>query len=456
MDAALFKYEVSPQKVYITTQDQHPSIALLTLTITNETGGDVAVDYFGFIFAVGCSRVDPADERCNPHNFQKTNETALTSDAASISASALQKAWTISGAGAPNSFQSNSETLKANASVVFQFGGIQINAASGVANIEVYEVTDQKRHTILPITKVRSPLEIKSFAVRPPFIDVGQAATLSWETVSASEAKLYTIPQTPPDPGQDRQPTAAEPDSASRQDDQRCKEQRVQKVELSGSCTVRPKSSTLYILEAKGAGPVLTAQQFLPVESVGLRFEAVNQNIIQGETVYLKWTTTNAVSATLSPDGKAVPLNIPDKDHPQGWPVTPEKDTVYRLEAQGTNSSKSASLAVKVTSKVVITSFWGERIGPARIRLNWDGTDSIEVYHIKAEDIGYSFYSGPLVKQVVIDFPERAVRYMREAQINTVTFSIQALGPGGPATFDPYPVSGIELPEPSMSGGPAG
>ncbi|MEJ2169565.1 MAG: hypothetical protein P8X90_29015 [Desulfobacterales bacterium] len=452
MDATLFKYEVSPQKVYITTQDQHPSIELLTLTITNETGEDVAVKYFGFIFAVGCSRVDPADERCNKHNFQETNETAITNDAASISASAIQEGWSISRAGAPNSFQSCPGTLKANASVVFQFGGIQINATSGVARIEVHEVTDRRRLKFLPVTKVRSALEVKSFAVRPPVIDVGQSATLSWETVSASEATLYTIPQTPPDPGQDRQTTAVEPDSGNRQDDQRCKEQRVQRVELSGSCAVRPKSSTLYILEARGAGPVMTAQQPLPVESVGLRFEAVKQNIIQGETVYLKWTTTNAVSATLYPDEKAVPLNIPDKDHPQGWPVTPEKDTVYQLEAQGTNSSRSASLAVKVTPRVVITSFWGQKIDEAKIRLNWDGTDSVEVYHIKAEDIGYSFYSGPLMKQVVIDFPPRAVRYMREARINTVTFSIQALGPGGPATFEPCTVSGLELPEPSMSG----
>jgi hypothetical protein len=49
------------------------------------------------------------------------------------------------------------------------------------------------------------------------------------------------------------------------------------------------------------------------------------------------------------------------------------------------------------------------------------------------------------VKQVVIDFPKRAKRYMREAQINQVTFSIQALGPGGPATFERYSVSGLDL-----------
>lgn len=450
MDATLFKYVVSPQKVYITTQDQHPSIELLTLTITNKTGGDVAVDYFGFIFALGCSKVDPTDERCNRNNFEKTNETALTNDAGSISASAIQEEWTISRAGAPNSFKSNSGVLKSNASVVFQFGGIQINKTSGVANIAVYEVTDQRRRNILPITKVRSALEIKSFSIRPPSIDVDQQATLSWETVSASEAALYTIPQTPPDPDQSAKTAAAEPVSDSRRDDQRCKVQRVQKVDLSGSCTVSPKSSTLYILEARGAGPVMTAQQPLPVATVGVRFEATKQNIIQGETVKLMWTTTNAISATLDPGKKAVPLNIPNMDHPDGWPVTPDKDTIYSLEVQGTNSSNRASLAVKVTPKVVITSFWGEKISPGKIRLNWDGTDSIELYHIKAEDIGYSFYSGPLVKQVVIDLPPRAVRYMCEAQINDMTFSIQAQGPGGPATFEPYAVSGINFPEPSL------
>jgi hypothetical protein len=446
MADALFNYEVSPQTVYITTQDQHPSVELLTLTITNSTGRDVKVDYFGFIFPVGCPKMDPADSKCNPDTIEQTNAAAMTNDPGSISASVIPSAeWQISRASQPNSFQSTPRVLKANASVVFQFSGVQINQSVGTANIQVYEVTDQSREKILPITKIRSKLRIESFTVRPPVIDVGQLATLSWGTAAASEASLYTIPQTPPNP-EDRRNKPL-PDSVSQTPgaDQRCREQRVQKVELSGSCTVSPKSSTLYILEARGAGPVMTASVPLPVASVGIDFKASKHNIVEDETIYLTWSTTNAIRATLDPDNSAVPLQMPDDAHPQGWPVTPRKDITFVLRAQGTNSSNSASLSVTVTPKVVITSFSGRASGKGQITLTWDGTASVELYEIHADTIGYSFYSGPLVKQVVIHIPERAAQLMQRADINMLAFSIQAQGPGGPATFEPYIVTGIEL-----------
>ncbi len=345
--SVLFDYEVSPRTVYITTQDQHPSTAQLAITITNRTGEDVQVKYFGFIIPIPGGNI--------------TQATALTNDAGSISASALPADdWNISVGGQPNSFKSNSRVLKANASATFLFNGIHINKHESTANIQVVEATAQGQpKQILPITKLRSKLAIKSFTVRPVSIKIGEMAKLSWETASASEVKLHTKPQGPAGPEEKGKTPPAKPAPANPGDDQRCSEDEVQTVALSGSCEASPRSTTLYILEARGAGPVMTDQLLLPVDNVEIIFEASKQNIIAGDTLFLKWSTTYADHATLNPGSIPVPLQMPDKEHPQGWPLKPAKDITYVLHAQGANSGKDASLAVTVTPKVEINSFSG-------------------------------------------------------------------------------------------------
>ncbi len=158
---------------------------------------------------------------------------------------------------------------------------------------------------------VVSSIGIQSFTATPATIGPGATTTLSWNVTGATSVSI--------DNG-------------------------VGAVAASGTTTVAPNSTTTYTLTATGPGGTQTATATVTVTTaVTINFSAAPNNISQGQSVTLSWTTTNATGVTIDNGVGAQPPN-------GSVNVTPQATTTYTATATGASGTAQGSAAVTVTA----------------------------------------------------------------------------------------------------------
>jgi len=120
-------------------------------------------------------------------------------------------------------------------------------------------------------------------------------------------------------------------------------------VDLNGSLSVSPTTTTTYVITAQGPGGTVTADVAvtvtdpLPVVAIS----ADPESITAGESVTLTWTSTNAESVSIEPDIGPVELN-------GTLPVAPMQTTTYTLTAVGSGGTRSTSVTVTVYNPITL------------------------------------------------------------------------------------------------------
>lgn len=166
----------------------------------------------------------------------------------------------------------------------------------------------------LQITVSPAPPQVNSFTAQPASIVAGQMATLSWQTVGATEVTI--------DNGIGVQPP-------------------------NGSVMVSPAQNAQYLLTATGPGGQTTAMVSVNVTQQGApvidSFTATPQQTPPGGQVTLAWQTTGATAVRIDNgigvvmvDGNVV--------------VTPNTTTTYTLSADGPGGATNAQVTVTVAS----------------------------------------------------------------------------------------------------------
>jgi len=141
-------------------------------------------------------------------------------------------------------------------------------------------------------------------------IQVGESVTLTWESSNATELGL-------------------EPDLGS--------------VPLQGSRTVTLQKTTTYRLSARGKGGTAEGSVRVSVKSPPpmVTLQADRGEIARGQTVTLRWESSNATELTLEPG--------PGKIGASGSHiVSPQRTTHYRLVARGPGGEAERTLRVSV------------------------------------------------------------------------------------------------------------
>ncbi len=328
-----FNYTITPDQLYITRDANYPSVATITVTISNETGEDVAVNQIGFQFSTGGGMFD------------------LTEVSTGIVATSLQTEWTFSEVGSGTYVAkpvAPTTGLKAGGVAVFQWTNMEINETEGSAIIMIKEVySGDSLSGQAQINKVKSDLEINSFQSETPTIAPGKTATLSWATTAATKVTLS--------PGT------------------------YDNLKTTDSVSVTPTETTTYTLTAFGDGPAVSKQFQIVVANVAITsFQADHPDVALGAKSTLSWETVNAASVTLQP-GDFPNLKVNDS-----VAVNPEETTVYTLTAKAAEEANAPALdattdqkQLTVTvQKVVINSFTSSASGTVKsgtkVTLNWD------------------------------------------------------------------------------------
>jgi hypothetical protein len=192
--------------------------------------------------------------------------------------------------------------------------------------------------------------EIREFAVDPPSVAAGQAATLRWST---SGGKLAISP------GVGSVPTSA------------------------GTRQVFPKANTTYILTARGTLRSTTRSIKVAVtgggpivqQPVAINFTAEPLTIRAGGSTELVW------SADGNPSRVSIDQGIGDVEKSGRRKVTPTANTTYTIVAEGPSGPVQSSVTVLLEAAVprpVIASFTADpptiRRGSQTSRLSWQVT----------------------------------------------------------------------------------
>jgi RHS repeat-associated protein len=157
--------------------------------------------------------------------------------------------------------------------------------------------------------RVTVPTPTVSLSVNPDTIVQGASATLTW---NSNFADTMTI-----QPG-------------------------IGPVSANGSLTVSPSQTTTYMITVTGRGGTSNATATLtvllpPTVTMG----ASPQTILAGVSSTLKWTSTNATTATIEPGiGNASPIG--------SMTISPQQTTTYVITVTGPGGSASASVTIKV------------------------------------------------------------------------------------------------------------
>jgi hypothetical protein len=133
------------------------------------------------------------------------------------------------------------------------------------------------------------------------------------------------------------------------------------KVPAQGDRTVSPTGNTTYVLTAKGPGGDSTQSitvdvNIEPTASISLsqpeiHYHKIGDKVVEQDSATLSWSTSNAISASISPIGSEAPSGIQtvaaDVDQNAAGPIN--KDQTYTLttsNACGGTTVKSATLHV--------------------------------------------------------------------------------------------------------------
>ena len=286
MSEMKFHYIVTPNQVYITRDALNPSIATLTIGVTNDTAGDIVCKGIQFTLAIGGQETDiSADPR--------------------IQASSNQEDWNISevAEGIYRALPVPPNTgIKAKTSITFQLSGIVVNTKLGTTSIQIKENHQEgSPQTSVQVNKIRSSLNIDSFQGNPVEIAQGEDSTLSWVTTAA--ARVTLLPGT------------------------------YENLKTTDSIKVTPPNSTSYYLSAFGEGPSITRPFPITVHNPQITsFTGQPSMIDVGGTVSLAWKAVYATYCKILPpiDPKKPDAHLPIEHKVD---VVPSPNTIYSLTA---------------------------------------------------------------------------------------------------------------------------
>ncbi|HKS27370.1 MAG TPA: phage tail protein [Pyrinomonadaceae bacterium] len=179
MSNALLSYIVRPHPdpIQVSHKTGSPSLAALTIVVSNDTGKMITCKSISFIFMEG------------------TNARDFFADATGISTSA-PTGWSLTQQGAiftatpktPHDSQIGPD------GVTFTISSIKVNQQPGTTEMRIAEVTASNTGQLkYPLAKFPREFEVGSLTADPPTISSGQSTTLSWSGTSGATYKLQYL-----------------------------------------------------------------------------------------------------------------------------------------------------------------------------------------------------------------------------------------------------------------------
>lgn len=292
---ALLYYEVTPTAVPYSVGTEVQKVTLM-LSVNNPTKRHLDCSRIVFAIPPGTGNGD------------------LTDDVSAITPTpALGVDWDITSDGAGNLTAvpaAGCTGIDAGDSIAFLVADIEVNGLPGLAEIGVYEQTDQLRYTDLGVSKTPPGLAITSFTANPVEVVPGASTTLSWTTTGAQTCTISW------DGGTDSD------------------------LLVSGTQPVTPDGTTTYTLTASSdpeatddqddpnAGAPVIAQVTVYVPELTITsFSAQPTQILKGKDVTLTWEVENAQSCVITPGN--LPASLPSGQ----LQVNPQADVTYELSA---------------------------------------------------------------------------------------------------------------------------
>lgn len=159
-------------------------------------------------------------------------------------------------------------------------------------------------------TVSQEKVQIVFFTANPPAINNGQASTLAWQVLNATEVSIDLIGA----------------------------------VQATSSASVSPKQTTTYKLTAKNAISEANATATVVVNTLPTSFTscyATPTNINLGEAATVYFQTTNATSVTVTPPVPGIGLG-------GSFVVSPTATTTYTLLASGPGGTSTCAVTVSV------------------------------------------------------------------------------------------------------------
>ena len=289
-----FRYTITPNQVYITRDEYNPSVATLTIGVSNDTTEDISCKGIQFTVAIGGEATD------------------LTADP-DIQSYSNQEDWSITKVvnGTYRALPIPPNTgIKAKSSITFQLSGIVVNRKLGTTAMQIKEhFQDANPQTTIYINKIRSKLNIDYFQGIPVEIGPGDSANLVWETTAAARVTLL--------PG------------------------KFENLKTSDIVNVTPSNTTTYYLTAFGEGPSITKPFPITVNNPEISiFTALPETIDVGDKVTLAWKALYSSYCTLLPpiDPEKKNAHLPVEDNVD---VVPTPGTSYSLTAWSANNTPS-------------------------------------------------------------------------------------------------------------------
>lgn len=172
----LLTYDLEPSAVEISPAQGDPSLADLTISVSNSLHASVGCREISFGFHPGEAAADFCSDATGIETRVDGWDIAQNGGLFTAKPSTAAKGQ-VGGAGVP-----------------FEFKKIKVNAQVGTTAIDITEVTDVDVNNTGSVSKNlgKTPLtlQIKDFRAMPPIIDEGDSTTLSWEGTSGASFSI--------------------------------------------------------------------------------------------------------------------------------------------------------------------------------------------------------------------------------------------------------------------------
>ncbi|MBI5423178.1 MAG: hypothetical protein HZA32_03770 [Opitutae bacterium] len=278
----------------------------------------------------------------------RTVSVAVKPPAPTISSFAVEPATIDQGGTATLSWVTNGATTVTIATDVGNAPGVVTGNSfdvhpSATTNYLLTATNETSSVTASVKITVRDPAPvIRSFAVAPNSITVGETAHLIWDVSGAATISVVA------DVGQSPGPLTGN----------------------TGSIDVSPAVTTNYTMTATSPGGVvshsntqLTVKPATPAPAI-TSFTADPATIVRGSSTTLTWNVTGADTLSVSPGIGAVTGT--------SVPASPTATTTYTITATNTGGSVTKDVVVTVTDPVPVT----VQINPAAVQLNTSATQA--------------------------------------------------------------------------------
>jgi hypothetical protein len=340
-DKTRLEYTVLPGSVYYTRDSKSASKVTLSIGASNITDEDIIIE--GFQVEI-------------PVSIDVKNTDALTADPSSIETVSLQPlTWDFQQVndGVYRASPIDEGTVvPAGQSITFQLLSVTVNEAPGTAILTIRESSQDPQDparkifatTTKPVLKIKSKLDIISFAAVPDRVASGAASKMSWTTEGAARVTLA--------PGTYR------------------------KLEPNDSIDVFPDRTEGYTLTVYGEGPNVSKQQIIFINSPEIAdFSVSATKVNAGDKVTLSWEVKYADAISIAPGDHK---DLPAKSSLE-VPVTTETTFLLTAANKGNevvNRPVSVSINPVSINSFTATPSYGARVGDP-IKLSWDVASAV-------------------------------------------------------------------------------